>query len=196
MRSGCLLTFCLASACLAWSQSVEPDSADSLKQGKEAMRQGNWQAAEDAFAKVVAANPASVEAHTQLANALALQLSSGPLTSQVDQALLARVAAEQRRATELAPQDAKVVGQLARVEDAKARSSPDADDRAKNGKLALEHASHAIELAPQNPDLRFELANMELFMANRGDIGSARERTGAGAYRANSGRCGSAEFVT
>ncbi len=167
MRSLYLLNFCLAGSCLAWSQTPGGEARALLNQGDDAMMQRKWHEAEIAFQKAAEADPASVEAHSKLANALALQMSPGPITSSVNRPLLARVVAEQQYAADLAPQNAQILSQLARTQDASARLSQDADEQSKNHKLAVQNIQRAIQLTPNDPDLRFNLANMELFAAGR-----------------------------
>jgi TonB family protein len=175
MRSLCLPILCFISVSLVWSQAGGSEANALLKQGDEAMMQRKWHDAEAAFRKAVEADPTAVEAHSKLSNALALQMRPGPATSSENRPLLAQVLAEQQRAADLAPQNAQVLSQLAHIQDAVARSSQDPDEQSRSRNLAIENARRAIQLAPNDPNLRFQLANMELFAVGSA-IWEARRR--------------------
>ncbi len=80
MRSFALVLGCLLGP-LAWPQTPEKDLRSLLQEGDDALLQSKWQNAEASFEKAVVKDPSSVEAHSKLSNAVALQLHPGPVTS-------------------------------------------------------------------------------------------------------------------
>jgi hypothetical protein len=163
----------IGSACSAAAQTTKIDSLTLLKQGEAAMLERKWHDAEIAFQQATEADPASADAHSKLSNALALQLHPGLITTPENRFLAARVLAERQRAVDLAPRDPKLLSQLAHLQDAIARSSPDPDQATRSRNLAAQNTLLAIQLKPNDPDLHFDLADMEIFAVNRA-VGDAR----------------------
>jgi TonB family protein len=161
---------------LAAAQTTKIDSLTPLlKQGDAAMLERKWHNAEDAFQQAAEADPASADAHNKLSNALAVQLHPGVVTTPENRPLLMRVLAERQRAVELAPGDPKFLSQLSHLQDAIARSSLDPDEATRSRNLAVQNTLLTIQLKPNDPDLHFDLATMELFSVNRA-VGEARGR--------------------
>ncbi len=173
MRLVCLAVLVFGGSYPGWAQAVKTEARVFLKQGDDAMMQRKWHDAEVAFQQAADADPASVEAHSKLSNALALELRPGPVTAPENRPLLARVLAEQQRAAELAPGDPKVLSQLARIQDAIGRSSQDPDEQTRSCNLAVQTFLRAIQLAPDDANLHFQLATTQLSAAVR-VIGTAR----------------------
>ena len=165
----------IGGACLAAAQTTKIDSPTLLNQGDAAMLERKWHAAEVLFQQASEADPTSAQAHSKLANALALQLHPGMVTTPENRPLLMRVLTERHRTVELAPRDPEFLSQLARTQDALARSSQDAEEATQSRNLATQNTLLAIQLKPNDPDLHFDLARMELFSVNRA-VGDARGR--------------------
>ena len=131
------------------------------------MGKRSWHDAEIAFQRAVEADPNSVRAHRRLSMAIALQMSAGPVTSPENRTLLARILVEQQRALELAPEDPEVLSQLARTQEAVCRASQDPEEQAQALGLAVKNLRASIKLKPDDPNLPFRLANLELYAVGR-----------------------------
>jgi len=176
MRLLCLSVLLISCGHTTFSQTGKAQTQASLKKGDDAMMERKWHDAELAYQSAADSDPTSADAHSKLSNALVLQLRPGPITSPENRPLLARALSEQQRAADLVPGDSKVVSQLARIQDAVARSSQEPDEQTRNRNLAAQNYLRAIQSAPDDSYLHFQLADMELFTAAHA-INAARSGT-------------------
>ena len=150
---------CMAAACCLITAAAQ----SFYLAGEAALKQQDWPQAKLQFERAIEADPTLSKAHAKLSYVLALTtLVSATVTSTADLPALARIIDEQQKALQFDSNNPRLLFELARMQIALARFSPNAQAQARNQSLALTNIRRAITLEPHHLEFRLELARRDV----------------------------------